>query len=107
MNVLTDQIEAAEKRETEGKFRVEFWMKVAGVAFGLWAVMIPIGVLMLTSSVDKVIFTQSSFTVEFREYVLAMERRVTLLEERQAQVLKTLQEHKTKFETHQEKEKSK
>jgi hypothetical protein len=105
MNALTDQIEAVEQRDAEEKSRVEFWMKVAGVAFGLWAVMIPLGVLMLTSSVDKVISTQTSFTVEFREYVLAMERRVTLLEERQSQVIKILQDYKAKFETHQEKSK--
>ena len=105
MNTASDLIEKVEERESAQKSRVEFWMKVAGVAFGLWAVMIPLGVLMLTSSVDKVVHAQATFTQEFRDYVLAMERRVTLLEERQAVVLKTLQDYKAKFETHQEKSK--
>jgi len=33
--------------------RSEFWMRVAGGAFALWSFMIPIGVIMIRSSIDS------------------------------------------------------
>jgi hypothetical protein len=73
--------------------RVEFWQRVAGVAFGLWALMIPIGIGMVRSAVGELIQHDKDQAERLNNYVLAMERRVTLIEERQQRVLMTLSEH--------------
>jgi hypothetical protein len=67
------------------------WMKIAGAAFALWSVMIPIGVSMLNTSVDSVVAANEKFNLEFKQYVISMERRVTILEERQGAVIQMLQ----------------
>ena len=59
--------------------RTDFWMKVAGVSFGLWSVALGYAVKSL-----------NDFQTQFSAYVLATERRVTLLEERQMLVLRKL-----------------
>lgn len=66
--------------------RADFWQKVAAFTFGLWAIMLPVAAGLVIASVTR-------FADRFDAYVLAMERRVTLLEERQARVLKILEEH--------------
>jgi hypothetical protein len=59
-----------------------FWYKIAAWAFGLWAVMIPLGVSMIRSAISASATTQDKFLADFHAYVLQMERRVTILEER-------------------------
>jgi ABC-type lipoprotein release transport system permease subunit len=68
-----DDAQAAEKRS-------DFWLKVAGISFGLWSIAIGYAV----SSI-------AGFEKEFSNYVLVMERRVTLLEERQQIVLRRME----------------
>jgi hypothetical protein len=58
----------------------DFWLKVAGASFGLWAVMIPIGISMIRSSFNHSSMTQERFLKDFHDYVIQMERRVTTLE---------------------------
>jgi hypothetical protein len=90
-----------ETKETEKEplSRSEFWMRVAGASFGLWSLMIPLGVWMLNNTFDRVAHQQIDATGElvqfnrrFEAYVLNMERRVTIIEERQGRVLKELEE---------------
>lgn len=77
--------------------RAEFWQRVAGISFGVWSLMIPLGIWMLSSTFDRSNAASRDAAVEFVAfakrfdgYVLAMERRVTIIEERQNRVLKTL-----------------
>jgi len=86
MNKATDEIE-------KSKLRADFWVKVAAGAFGLWSLMIPIGVAMLQSSVNRVVDANESFVTEFRLYMLNMEKRVTLLEERQNTSIRMLRDN--------------
>lgn len=65
--------------------RADFWQKVAAFTFGLWAIMLPLAAGLIISSVSR-------FSDRFDAYILAMERRVTLLEERQSRVLKVLED---------------
>ena len=60
----------------------EFWMTMAGACFGLWALMIPIGVSMMRKTFDEMTTMVRMLTEEFKQYVLVMERRVTIVEER-------------------------
>lgn len=71
--------------------RTALWMKIAGAAFAMWSVMIPIGVSMLNDSVNTVVAANEKFNLEFKQYVISMERRVTILEERQGAVIQMLQ----------------
>lgn len=82
--------------ETLGK--AEFWQKVAGFAFAAWAMAIPVGVSMVRSSVDDVLAAQAQQSKDFQVYVLTTEKRVTLVEERQAKVLQVLQAHELKLD---------
>lgn len=59
--------------------RTDFWMKVAGVSFGLWSF-----------AIGYAINSIKDFQQQFSAYVLVTERRVTLLEERQQLVLREL-----------------
>lgn len=73
----------------------EFWQKAAAFTFGLWAIMLPIAAGLVISSVGR-------FTDRFDAYVLAMEKRVTLLEERQARVLQILEQHNRRLDGHED-----
>lgn len=77
--------------------RTEFWMRVAGASFALWAFMIPIAIAMLRGSFQdattesaRIATQNATFIAEFKQYVLLSERRLTLLEERQSMVLRRL-----------------
>jgi hypothetical protein len=59
-----------------------FWYRVAAWTFGLWAIMIPIGVAIIRNAISTTTTTQEKFLSDFHAYVLHMERRVTVLEER-------------------------
>ena len=85
------------EKEIDGN-RYIFWMKVAAVAFGLWSLMIPIGITLLQKSVDKVVEANEHFLTNFNQYVLSMERRTTLLEERQIQLLKAQEESRKEID---------
>lgn len=77
--------------------RAEFWAKVAAGVFAMWALMIPLGIgvfrdVLHNNALDAaaIIAENTRFYAEFRAYVLAMERRTTQIEERQAMVLKSI-----------------
>jgi len=82
--------------ETLGK--AEFWQKIAGFAFAAWAMAIPIGVSMVRGSVEDLLDSQAQQSKDFQVYVLSMEKRVTLIEERQAKVLQILQAQELKID---------
>jgi cysteine sulfinate desulfinase/cysteine desulfurase-like protein len=75
----------------------EFWMRLAGASFGLWALMIPVGVMMIGGVFERATKTNIeaaseivAFNKRFEAYVLNMERRVTIIEERQNRVLQAI-----------------
>ena len=82
--------------------RTLLWMKIAGVAFAMWSVMIPVGVSMLNESVANAVASNERFNTEFKQYVLSMERRVTILEERQGAVIQMIQIQKEQFQKEKE-----
>jgi hypothetical protein len=65
--------------EKASQARSDFWMKVAAISFGLWSLAVGMAIKSITD-----------FQTQFSTYVLLTERRITLLEERQAIVLKRL-----------------
>jgi hypothetical protein len=67
--------------------RSEFWMKIAGACFALWALMIPIGIAMVRSTFSDVAQANMTLASTLTEYKLLTERRITLLEERQSAVI--------------------
>lgn len=73
--------------------RAEFWQRAAAVAFSAWALMIPAGIALVRSAVGEIVSTQQKQIDSFNAYVLTMERRTTLIEERQSRVLRMLEEH--------------
>jgi uncharacterized membrane protein YeiB len=80
-----------------GLTRVEFWQRAAALAFGLWAIMIPVGVGMIRNVVAELVEHDRQQADQMSAYVLAMERRVTLIEERQQRVLQTIAEHQAQI----------
>ena len=70
----------------------EFWNKAAAVAFGLWALMVPLAASWIRDAVMKAAEENMQFRREFAEYSRLIERRITIVEERQTVVMKTLLE---------------
>lgn len=60
--------------------QLDFWLKLAGIGFGLWSIMIPIGVMIVRAGVDKISASQDAFQKTLHEYMLTMERRVGIIE---------------------------
>jgi len=87
------------EEDNNGKLsKAEFWMRIAGASFGLWSLMIPLGIWMLGNTFEKASRTSIENAVEFNvfnkrfeAYVLGMERRITIIEERQNRVIATLE----------------
>ena len=82
----------------EALSRAEFWQKVAAISFGLWSLMIPFGIWMLSNVFERAVkntIEQASelvlFNRRFEAYVLQAERRLTLIEERQGRVIHSLE----------------
>jgi hypothetical protein len=69
------------------------WAQIAAWVFGLWAVMVPLGVAMMRSAVREIVAAQSEFQRTFHAYVLDMEKRMTLVEERLGQVSRNQDNH--------------
>ena len=84
--------------EKDALSRAEFWQRVAAFSFGLWSLMIPLGIWMIGNTFERAMRSsvdQASelvaFNRRFEAYVLNMERRIVLIEERQSRVLITLE----------------
>ena len=80
--------------------RAEFWQRIAAVSFGLWSLMLPIGIWLVSSSFDRAVKLNTEAVVEisllrknFESYVLSQERRMIIVEERQNRVLKLLEDY--------------
>lgn len=87
-----------EPPEKEALSRAEFWQRIAAFSFGLWSLMIPFGIWMLGNVFERAARTtleQASelvlFNRRFEVYVLQVERRLTLIEERQGRVIHSLE----------------
>jgi hypothetical protein len=75
--------------------KAEFWMRIAGWSFALWSLMVPLSAWLLSRSFDDAVRKGDQMAVElakfntrFEGYVLSMERRITILEERQERLLR-------------------
>jgi hypothetical protein len=89
---MSDMTPDEEARFDASQRQSAFWMRMAAFGFSAWSIMIPIGVMMVRSSVDALLEADKEFSRRFEAYVLTMERRVTTIEERQAIVLRSLQQ---------------
>ena len=86
--------------------RAEFWQRVAAVSFGLWSLMIPLGVWILSNSFSAAMRANSDqaadsavFRKNFEVYVLNMEKRMTIVEERQAVVIRSLNDFDARIDS--------
>ena len=81
--------------------KTEFWQRAAAVAFGLWALMLPLGVALVRDSVAELVKHDRDQADRLNNYILAMERRVSLIEgDRQhvIDILIDLREHDKKVD---------
>ena len=63
--------------------RSEFWMRVAGACFAVWALMLPAGIAIVRNVFTEQQLAAQRVAADLTEYKLATERRLTLIEERQ------------------------
>lgn len=76
----------------------EFWMRIAGAAFALWALMIPIGIGMLRNALSDGASNSTQLAAEFAKYKLETEHRMTLLEDRQRTNVSQVMEHERRID---------
>ena len=83
--------------ETEALSKAEFWQRIAAFSFGLWSLMIPVGIWMIGNTFERAMKSsveQASelivFNRRFEAYVLQMERRLVIVEERQSRLISSL-----------------
>lgn len=74
-----------DKHDNDLLSRAEFWQRAATFGFAAWAIVLPLAAGLVVQSLSK-------FSESFNAYVLAMERRVTLLEERQSRILSIIED---------------
>jgi hypothetical protein len=79
--------------------KTEFWMRVAGVSFTLWAGVVAIVGWVVQSSVQDAVRENKEARNAFTEYVRLMERRVTIVEERQSAALHSIRDMDTRLDT--------
>ena len=78
--------------ETNGSLsRSEFWMKSAAIAFGLWALMIPVGISMLRDSFYDSHASMTKLTEKLNTDTTLTQSRLAALEARQVAVLARLE----------------
>jgi len=78
--------------ETNGSLsRSEFWMKSAAIAFGLWALMIPVGISMLRDSFYDSHTSVTKLAEKLNTDIVTTQSRLATLEARQATVLARLE----------------
>lgn len=68
-----------------------FWAKAAAASFGLWSLALPISASLVINKMDTVSRDISNLSTRLDNYILNSERRITLIEERQQFVLRTLE----------------
>lgn len=76
----------------DGLGRAEFFQRVAAIAFAAWAAVVGYVGVVVRDSVAVAVQENKTSREAFAEYVRVMERRVTIIEERQAVVLRALGE---------------
>lgn len=87
-----------ETEQSEDSTRITRWLRVASLIFGAWAAAVPISAVIFNKGVDRVVTQQEQFRLDFERYVLSMERRVTIIEERQSGVLRKLEVQDNRLE---------
>ena len=71
--------------------RSEFWMKAAAIAFGLWALMIPVGISMLRDSFYDSHASVTKLAEKLNTDTVSTQSRLATIEARQATVLARLE----------------
>lgn len=59
---------------------LDTWLRFAAITFGMWSFMIPIGIMIIRGSVEKLTQSQEKFQIELHQYMMTMEKRVSLIE---------------------------
>jgi len=72
--------------------RSQFWMRVAGIGFAVWSLMLPIAALMVQSSLSDLAKSNTAMASRLENYILGMEARVTRIEERQSVVMRSIEQ---------------
>ena len=70
--------------------RSEFWQQAAALAFGAWAIFLPIAAGLVVRSISKFRAQFDDWVREFGEYVVTTERRLTFLETEHKAVMEQL-----------------
>lgn len=73
-------------------------MRIAGVSFTAWAFVVAIVGWVVQSSVAEAVKENKESRAAFVEYVRAMERRVTIIEERQSVVIQALRGYELRLD---------
>jgi hypothetical protein len=68
-----------------------WWLKAASLCFGLWSLMVPISAKVIVDRLEVISTEQAEANQRLNTFILANERRITLLEERQSYVLRVLE----------------
>ena len=79
--------------------KTEFWMRAASVSFSLWAIVVAVVGWVVQSSVADAVRENKEARNAFTEYVRLMERRVTIIEERQSAVLHSIRDMDSRLDT--------
>lgn len=77
--------------EEKASAREDFWLRAATWTFGLWAILLPITGKMVVDKIDDIAESQQVYVEEFVKYRELMERRLTILEERQSSILRKVE----------------
>ena len=83
---------------TDALSKQEFWARIAGVSFALWAGVVGIVGWVVQSSVADAVRENKESRTAFTEYVRLMERRVTIVEERQSAVLQSIRDYDNRLD---------
>lgn len=78
----------------EEEKRTHFWQALAGLAFALWAVLVPISAKWVVVSLDTMSKAQMVFAQESAKRNELLEGRITRIEERQRFIMEELKQMK-------------
>ena len=76
--------------EKEHEARTVHWQGIAGLAFGLWALLVPISAKWVVDSLERMTTVQVAASAEQARRNELLEGRITRIEERQTFVFQTL-----------------
>ena len=84
----------------EEENRARFWQALAGIAFSLWAVLVPLSAKWVVDSLQKMAEAQITFAQEAAKRNELLEGRIARIEERQQFVLQEFRQIKLELDKH-------